>query len=94
MIVTRLGNHHDIDGVLALQEKYLYSKLTESERMHGFVTTPFTADQLIGIIKQNGLFVANDQNHNIVAYAFAGLEVFRAMGNLSVYGVPFPFAVV
>ncbi|MDD3744751.1 MAG: hypothetical protein PHX54_14105 [Lentimicrobiaceae bacterium] len=86
MIVTRLGNHHDIDGVLALQEKYLYSKLTESERMHGFVTTPFTADQLIGIIKQNGLFVANDQNHNIVAYAFAGSwkyfeqwEIFRFM---------------
>lgn len=72
MIKTRIGNKNDIAGILSLQEKNLYSKLNKIERKNGFVTTPFTVAQIEEIIKQNGIFVAENENHIIIAYAFAG----------------------
>lgn len=72
MIVTRIGNEKDIAGILSLQEKNLYSNLTKKQRQDGFVTTAFTAKQLEEIIKQNGIFVAQNKDKVIVAYAFAG----------------------
>ncbi len=72
MIKTRIGNKNDIDGILSLQEKNLYSNLNEIERRNGFVTTPFTVNQIEEIIKQNGIFVAENKQGEIVAYAFAG----------------------
>lgn len=72
MIDTRIGSVEDIPAVLALQEKYLYRNLSEAERLQGFVTTPFTRDQIAEIIMQNGLFVATEANRVIVAYVFAG----------------------
>lgn len=72
MIKTRIGNIKDIKGVLSLQERNLYSKLSEKERENGFVTTPFTVKQIEEIIKQNGIFIAENKNKKIIAYAFAG----------------------
>ena len=72
MIKTRIGNNDDIDGILALQEKYLYLNLSELEREKGFVTTPFTVSQIQEIIKQNGIFVGENENKEIVAYVYAG----------------------
>lgn len=72
MITTRLGTTSDINGILSLQEKNLYSKLNEDERKNGFVTTPFTVSQIEEILDQNGLFVALNEQNNIVAYVFAG----------------------
>ncbi|MDD2196754.1 MAG: hypothetical protein PHE03_05730 [Bacteroidales bacterium] len=72
MVKTRIGNKNDIGGVLSLQDKYLYSKLNEAERKEGFVTTPFTVNQIEEIITQNGLIVAENEENIIVAYAFAG----------------------
>jgi hypothetical protein len=72
MIQTRIGNNDDIEGVLTLQDKYLFSKLTEAERKSGFVTTPFTKAQIEEIIRENGIFVAENERDGIVAYAFAG----------------------
>ncbi|MBK5212828.1 MAG: GNAT family acetyltransferase [Flavobacteriaceae bacterium] len=72
MITTRIGAKNDIDGILFLQEKYLYRNLTEIERKDGFVTTPFTVDQIEEIIDQNGVFVAENERAAIIAYAFAG----------------------
>lgn len=72
MIKTRIGNSNDIDGVLSLQKKYLYSNLSEEERKYGFVTTPFTVSQIEEIITQNGLIVAENECNTIIAYAFAG----------------------
>lgn len=69
---TRIGNTADIKGVLALQEQNLYSSLNEEERKAGFVTTPFTINQIEHIIEQNGLFVAENEEDVIVAYVFAG----------------------
>lgn len=72
MVKTRIGNNQDIEGVLSLQDKYLYSKLTETERKSGFVTTPFTVNQIEEIIKQNGIFIAENEENKLIAYAFAG----------------------
>lgn len=72
MIKTRIGNKNDIDGVLSLQEKYLYRNLSETERKSGFVTTPFTVGQIEEILMQNGLILAENEEDVIIAYAFAG----------------------
>jgi hypothetical protein len=60
----------DIDGVMALQEQYLVSNLSEEEKKYGFVTTPFSIEQLTYVIKNEGLFIAKD-NQKIIAYIFA-----------------------
>ena len=97
MITTRLANNNDIDNVLVLQEKNLYRNLTELERQKGFVTTPFTVGQIEAVIQENGLFVAEDEQQNLVAYAFAASwdyfkqwEIFNYMvsrfPNLSFHG--------
>ncbi|MDD2279415.1 MAG: hypothetical protein PHD06_10025 [Bacteroidales bacterium] len=72
MIKTRIGDKNDIEGILALQEKYLFRNLSETERKEGFVTTPFTINQIEEIIKQNGIFVAQNESDIIISYAFAG----------------------
>ncbi|PKH67565.1 GNAT family acetyltransferase [Flavobacterium sp. ALD4] len=61
----------DIDGILALQELYLISNLSDKEKEAGFVTTPFTTPQLVEIMAHEGLFIAKD-NSKIIAYIFAG----------------------
>ncbi|MFD2247313.1 GNAT family N-acetyltransferase [Pontibacter ruber] len=70
-IKTRTAQKEDIESVLALQSLYLYDNLSEEERQEGFVTTPFTTEQLEQIIEREGLFIATDKEQ-IVAYAFAG----------------------
>ncbi|MBG6128990.1 hypothetical protein IWQ47_000318 [Aquimarina sp. EL_43] len=72
MMRTRTGTVTDIKGILSLQEKNLFSNLNEKERETGFVTTPFTTNQIEEIIKQNGIFIAENDDNVIVAYAFAG----------------------
>lgn len=72
MSTTRIGTDKDIPGVLALQERYLFRNLNEVERQKGFVTTPFTPHQIEVILKQNGLFIAENKTNAIVGYAFAG----------------------
>lgn len=72
MITTRIGNKSDIEGILTLQDKYLYSKLSKREREEGFVTTPFAVSQIEEIILENGIFVAENEHGTIIAYAFAG----------------------
>lgn len=71
MITTRIGKKTDIDGVLALQEKYLYRNLSLAQRKNGFVTTPFSRLQLKQIIEENGMFIAKNQAGEIISYAFA-----------------------
>jgi hypothetical protein len=61
----------DINGIVALQELYLVSNLSDKEKESGFVTTPFTVPQLAVIIEQAGLFIAKD-NDRVIAYLFTG----------------------
>lgn len=69
-IEARIATIADIPAVLALQEKYLFANLNETEKKAGFVTTPFTYQQLIEVIGMEGLFVATDDT-DIVAYCFS-----------------------
>jgi len=66
-VIYRRGTTADIDQVLVLQQKYLLANLPEIERAQGFVTTPFTVEQLQEIIDFEGFFVAEDDK-KIVAY--------------------------
>jgi hypothetical protein len=60
----------DAEGILALQELYLVSNLSEEEKKSGFVTTPFTIEQLTHVINNEGLFIAKEDT-KIIAYLFA-----------------------
>jgi hypothetical protein len=65
----KVAEIEDIPGVLALQDLYLVSNLSDEEKKEGFVTTPFSVEQLTEVIRQEGLFLAID-NGCIVAYIF------------------------
>jgi hypothetical protein len=69
-INLEIAKLNDIEGVLALQKLYLVSNLTEEEKKSGFVTTPFSIEQLTFVINNEGLFIAKD-NNRIIAYIFA-----------------------
>lgn len=70
-IQFEIAKRSDIVGVLALQELYLVANLSEEDKASGFVTTPFTIEQLIEVIQKSELFIAKD-NYKIIAYIFAG----------------------
>ena len=70
-ITFEIAKVSDIDGVLALQELYLISNLSEDEKAAGFVTTPFTIAQLTEVIQEQNLFIAKEENR-IIAYIFTG----------------------
>lgn len=61
----------DIEGTLKLQHKYHVDSIKEEDKKDGFVTTPFTKEQLENLInEEQGLFVAK-HNGKVVAYAMA-----------------------
>ena len=67
----RPGTGRDLDGVLALQGRTLVSNLGEEEKKDGFVTTPFTTDQLRALVAADGLFVAARGDGSLAGYAMA-----------------------
>lgn len=69
-ILFETEKNTDIKGVLALQDIYLVANMIEEEKASGFVTTPFSVEQLLEVIRQEGLFVAKN-NDKIIAYIFA-----------------------
>ncbi|WP_373070030.1 GNAT family acetyltransferase [Sulfurimonas sp.] len=61
----------DIDKVLELHYKYQIESIAEEDKKDGFVTTPFTKEQLTDLIdKEQGLFIAIKDN-SVVAYVMA-----------------------
>ncbi|MBX0289183.1 GNAT family acetyltransferase [Hymenobacter sp. HSC-4F20] len=67
----KLADLEDIDGVLALHQKYQIATIAEEDKPDGFVTTAFTREQLTQLIEQEqGLTVATHQNQ-VVAYVMA-----------------------
>lgn len=66
----RLSEHQDIDQILDLQDKNLVTRIAESDKIHGFVTTPFEKSQLEHLITLGGMFVAQ-MEHRVVGYAAA-----------------------
>jgi hypothetical protein len=68
---ARIAIESDIDGIIKLQSLNLYTNLSEAERTEGFVTTPFTAEQIETLLIQTGVFVAQRQE-KVAGYIFAG----------------------
>ena len=68
--VLEVANLIDINDVLLLQDLYLVSNLSSQEKEDGFVTTPFSVEQLTYVINNQGLFIAK-VNNKIIAYIFA-----------------------
>jgi hypothetical protein len=85
-MITRIAVDADINGILKLQESNLLANLTEAERAEGFVTTPFTMEQIQLLLAQTGVFVVEDQGV-VVGYALAGTWDFFAQWPI------FPFMV-
>ncbi len=81
----RKARLQDVEGILQLQHLYLSVNMDVQEKKEGFVTTGFTVEQVSGILKNNGLFIAEDKGR-IIAYLFGGSwqffhqwEIFRYM---------------
>jgi hypothetical protein len=70
-MTSRIATPSDIQGMMDLQSKNLFTSLSEEDRKMGFVTTPFSEDQILNSINSAGLFVTEIEN-KIAAYAFAG----------------------
>lgn len=61
----------EIDEVLELHYRYQIDSIAEEDKADGFVTTPFTKEQMTELIKkENGLFIAKKEGA-IVAYVMA-----------------------
>ena len=58
----RLADPEDMASILDLQDKNLVTKIEPSEMIHGFVTTPFSPEQLEALRLIEGLFVAMREN--------------------------------
>jgi len=67
----RVATQKDIEAVLALHYRYQIDSIAEEDKKDGFVTTPFTSEQLEALIGQEkGLFIALDGDE-VVAYVMA-----------------------
>jgi len=61
----------DIDDVLELHYRYHVDSIKEEDKKDGFVTTPFTQEQMKNLIEQeSGLFIAKIDNQ-VIAYVMA-----------------------
>lgn len=87
MITTRIATVSDITQILSLQELYLFRNLNEQERLEGFVTTPFTTEQIEEAIAQRGLFIAQSEDLKVIAYAFAASWTYFAQWEIFNYMV-------
>jgi hypothetical protein len=83
--IIRIANESDIEGILDLQSRNLYPKLSVAELADGFVTTPFTPDLLQQLLDRSGVFVVESEGR-VVSYLLAGdwtyfsqWEIFRVM---------------
>ncbi len=67
MIKYVLATKDNINGILELQAKNLVTNLKDDEKGDGFVTTPFTIEQIENLIELNGVFIALDGN-KLISY--------------------------
>ena len=72
MITYRNAVPKDLAGVGELQKRYHITTIREEDKADGFVTTLFTYEQFLSLIREeNGLAVACEGDR-IIAYAMAG----------------------
>ena len=71
IMIFRSAQLADIENVLKLHYRYQIDSINEEDKADGFVTTPFTKEQMVGLIEdENGLFLALDGDE-VVAYVMA-----------------------
>ena len=71
MLELKIAELNDIEDTLKLHYRYQVDSISEEDKKDGFVTTPFTHDQLQALIEQEqGLFIAK-KDVEIVAYVMA-----------------------
>lgn len=73
----KIAKLSDIDGVLELHYKYQVDSIKEEDKKDGFVTTPFTKEELsvlkelsVLITQESGLFIAKEDG-KVLAYVMA-----------------------
>ncbi len=67
----KIAELQDVEGILKLHNLYQVDSIKEEDKKDGFVTTPFTKEQLADIInKEQGIFIAID-NDEIVGYVMS-----------------------
>ena len=70
-MIYKIADLNDIDSTLKLHTKYQIDTIKEEDKKDGFVTTPFTKDELASLIEQErGLFVAKDGDE-VLAYVMS-----------------------
>ena len=75
-MLLKVAELSDIDDTLALHYKYQIDSIEEEDKTDGFVTTPFTREELTElIIKEKGLFIAKN-NECVIAYVMAASWAF------------------
>lgn len=71
MIELKVAKNEDIESTLKLHQKYQIDYIREEDKADGFVTTPFSYEELQSLIeKEQGLFIAKDGDR-VVAYVMA-----------------------
>jgi len=71
MMELKIAELSDIEATLTLHYKYQVDSIAEEDKADGFVTTPFTKEQLTELITaENGLFIAKDGDM-VLAYVMA-----------------------
>ena len=66
-----IAEQSDIDDVLDLHYRYQVDSIDEKDKADGFVTTPFTREELTDLINmEHGLFIARKESV-VVAYVMA-----------------------
>jgi len=70
-IEVKVAKLADIEDALSLHYKYQVDFISEEDKADGFVTTPFTKEELTHLVREeSGLFVAR-KNGVVVAYLMA-----------------------
>ena len=71
MLELKIAELSDIEDTLKLHYRYQIDSINEEDKKDGFVTTPFTHDQLQALIEEEqGLFIAK-KDCEVVAYVMA-----------------------
>jgi hypothetical protein len=75
-MIYRTATVEDIEQILALHYRYQVDSIAEENKKDGFVTTPFTSEQLTRLIeKEKGLFIGL-KDGEVVAYVMAASWAF------------------
>ena len=66
MLELKIAQLSDIEDTLKLHYRYQVDSINEEDKKDGFVTTPFTYDQLKALIEQEqGLFIAKKDGEEV-----------------------------